>query len=667
MLSTTRTWAEPLLAAHENLLGILGNAGQIDDLRKTYLSSYGFFNLPTDVQWDDGTILGLCSSALILDWLSARLCRSVDESGSLSDAEEWVLGSRPASGMLSARLCGEAQSQILQPLRSLEYGSSFLEMLPYAAEVFITSDEILNAFGVSRITKRRSGIFYTPSDVSDYIVRHSYRAALSTHTGRDFTWLDPACGSGVFLLSAVRMLFDTLHLCPGEDALGHVADCIFGIDINPVALQSALYALVLSCVVEQAEMDRPPIEWLHTIGHNLVPFDSTAIRDTLALSRLLPRLACGADIVVSNPPYAKSMAYQAQLSLGLAETKARDAEGNLYVRFVRLMRSLSHPDLGVGGMVVPLSIAFSTRREFTELRRFMRSDATIWRLAHFDRTPDSLFGDDVKTRNTVVFYTAAPTSPNQIYTTDLMRWNSRARDDLFAGIEFCPVSSELLQDVIPKVEAGIAHEILLEMYKRRLPGIGGILATVQEGSCAPDQTLRSANTAYNWLPFELLVGLPEGAAAHNTSNRYRYWRAESPDLSLMAFAVLQSRLAYWMWRVWGDGFHLTDQFVGALPIGPQSFNNDSKLTLAALAKELWSDMLNHGVESVNAGRRTQSFCPHYSEGILDSIDGILIRELRLPTGAGSYLKEYVRRTVVAGRMGEIGPNRALPDWLVMEY
>ena len=595
------------------------------------------------------SILNLCSSALILNWVVARATSSISRSASLSEAEEWVLGA-PCRSMLSHALAPSSQSDILIPLRDLHCNSDFLDMLPYATEVFETSDEILIALGAARAVKRKTGVFYTPSDVSDFIVEHAYSSVTDSGTRSPTRWLDPACGTGVFLLSALYKLAESRQVTTGENALQCVADSLFGIDISPLALQSALYILTLSCIFHGWLSESPLIKWLHTIGDNLLVFDSTCIRDTKQLSQYVPRLACGADFVVSNPPYAKGLVNRSQFSLGFDGygSSSRPGNDNLHPRFVRMLNTLSHPEHGAGGMVVPLSIAFSSHGDFKSLRSLMQRQGTVWKLAHFDRTPDSLFGDDVKTRTTIVFYQADRHAQNQLYSTYLMRWNSRSRLQLFKNIAFCRIGPDLLRGSIPKVGDEFGYSLLENIYACNLGSLSSMLSSVSSPEPAQDCLLRNATTAYNWLPFELLDTTP-AERGHESNSRYRYWRAGSPESVLLVFAVLQSRLAYWMWRIWGDGFHLTDEFIKSLPLCPYRFSANTKLTLVRLAEELWDDMLNHRVTSLNSGVANISFCPHYSGPILDEVDSILVAEMRLSPQVGGYLKDFVRRIVVAGR------------------
>src|SRR5687767_4916155 len=81
----------------------------------------------------------------------------------------------------------------------------------------------------------------------------------------------------------------------------------------------------------------------------------------------------------------------------------------------------------------------------------MAEVAGTWEIAFFDRTPDSLFGDDVKTRNCIVLLTQRRHAPKALHTSTFVRWNSRQRSTLFSDLRFCPVEWTLARDFLPKL------------------------------------------------------------------------------------------------------------------------------------------------------------------------------------------------------------------------
>ena len=68
-----------------------------------------------------------------------------------------------------------------------------------------------------------------------------------------------------------------------------------------------------------------------------------------------------------------------------------------------MMWELTRPSRNSSGMVVPLSLAYSSREQMVAIRRAIMGSGGRWRFAFFDREPHALFGEEVKVRNAIVF------------------------------------------------------------------------------------------------------------------------------------------------------------------------------------------------------------------------------------------------------------------------
>ena len=103
------------------------------------------------------------------------------------------------------------------------------------------------------------------------------------------------------------------------------------------------------------------------------------------------------------------------------------SDKNVFLSFIKMIVDLTDNNHGSGGMVIPLSFSYNRHNEFKKVRKLLWNRLGDWDVAHFDRTPDSLFGDDVKTRNNIVFHYKGNSNRKVVKTTDFIRWNSRKR------------------------------------------------------------------------------------------------------------------------------------------------------------------------------------------------------------------------------------------------
>jgi len=137
----------------------------------------------------------------------------------------------------------------------------------------------------ARDTRQSSGTFYTPRSVTAAVVRRTLEPLVRNRTAQQILQLrvlDPAMGSGAFLVAACRYLATAAEHSliqegrwhPGEITASEranlrrevVQQCLFGVDVNPMAVQLARLSLWLATLAS----DKP----LTFLDHRLVAGDS---------------------------------------------------------------------------------------------------------------------------------------------------------------------------------------------------------------------------------------------------------------------------------------------------------------------------------------------------------------------------------------------------------
>ena len=136
--------------------------------------------------------------------------------------------------------------------------------------------------------RKGSGAFYTPQELVEHLTKESLAAlgtdTLSLEQLRTLRLLDPACGSGAFLVHALELLA-TVRRERGE--AGSVAELrrrvlassIFGVDLNPTAVWLCELRLWLSVVVESDEADPMHVTPLPNLDRHVRVGDSLAAGD----------------------------------------------------------------------------------------------------------------------------------------------------------------------------------------------------------------------------------------------------------------------------------------------------------------------------------------------------------------------------------------------------
>lgn len=133
--------------------------------------------------------------------------------------------------------------------------------------------------------RKTSGAFYTPQDLVEDVTTHALDSLLDSgnliETLRGAKVLDPACGSGAFLVHTLERIA-ALRKENGE--AGSNADIrrrvltssIFGVDLNPMAVWLCELRLWLSIVIESDETDPMSIAPLPNLDRHIRVGDSLA-------------------------------------------------------------------------------------------------------------------------------------------------------------------------------------------------------------------------------------------------------------------------------------------------------------------------------------------------------------------------------------------------------
>lgn len=622
--------------------------------------------LPTDRVVADDYV-----SAIRLGWWLANVYlferrRSPEDTRLLNDALHRFFGERKRSDRLLRHIPTPAIDALEELLSSVEVDEEFVELLPYILEPHgpgsrhsVMRDRETAA---NREAKKAAGVFYTPQDVAAYMLREA-----NSEYGVDWTktvTYDPACGTGTFLVEQAK----EFKRYNGASLKDYVVHHLFGTDICVMAVDSAAFGLLHTCLDE----DSPWSDSLYTIWQvlrtNIVTADALTIVANQTAKSALP---CSAEhavsmcelfknltelpgIICGNPPYAalgeRDDFFALQRRFSIYRQQTPKPSDSLHPLFVEQMWHLSNPTRAATSLVLPLSIAYASDKLHMSCRVGMMQSGMEWRCANFDREPHALFGEDVKTRNTILF--GRKTSANKLFdgligTTALMRWTSRNRDKLFQNIRFTYLKGCDFAPGLPKL-SGEAQAKAFIAISSHAPQLGKFvqasraISLANINSLAKDEaTIFVAPTAYNFLNVFRASDLWARETTPLSESPVLALTFASHECASAAFATLSSRLAYWLWTVNGDGFHVTKRFVESLPAWSDEDNSRQQLSL--LGDQMWGALQQDVIRSVNKGRITIAFRPTHCAGTQTKIDSILGEACKLPHNFSSELQQFSDR------------------------
>lgn len=168
--------------------------------------------------------------------------------------------------------------------------------------------------------KKTYALLQTPEFVEEFILDRTLEPALNDRPLDGFKMIDPACGSGHFLLGAFRRILARWQAeAPAlgrRDQVQNALDAVWGVDINPFAAAIAVFRLTVAALkaIGHASLESAPGFGIHVLAGDSLWFshDQEGLfdhKDDFAYStehrqELIDALRRGQyDAVVANPPY----------------------------------------------------------------------------------------------------------------------------------------------------------------------------------------------------------------------------------------------------------------------------------------------------------------------------------------------------------------------------
>jgi hypothetical protein len=248
----------------------------------------------------------------------------------------------------------------------------------------------------SDLAAKKDGVFYTPPELVSFMVQRILPAKFPPK--KPLRVLDPACGSGLFLLEAFFTLFSRSD---GVDssltrASFLLEECIFGVDKDPNAVATA-QRLLAEAFFELTHVHLPKVTEARlysnlVTGNSILDPSGLSKSDVHALapiswSKIFPRVFIdgGFDVIVGNPPYGLSrdgqLGQRENALLKIAFHDFREGKLNKYLAFMAKSYELLKRN-GILSFVVPN--AWLGIRGGRKMRRLFLEDGALREIVVFD-------------------------------------------------------------------------------------------------------------------------------------------------------------------------------------------------------------------------------------------------------------------------------------------
>ncbi|MFH0876086.1 MAG: N-6 DNA methylase [archaeon] len=215
--------------------------------------------------------------------------------------------------------------------------------------------------------RKEQGIYYTPTYVVDYIVKNTVGEVLkSKKDPKQIRILDPACGSGSFLIKAFDYMYKGLANDDESkqrrlDSQGHYSfkteilmNNIYGVDLDNQAVEITKLNLLLKASEPNRKLPEE-IDLHIRQGNSLIDDEAVAGLNAFKWEDKFKDVMQegGFDVVIGNPPYVRIQTLDDN-SISFFNTKYKSATKNydIYALFVEKCISLLKEE-GVLGYILP--------------------------------------------------------------------------------------------------------------------------------------------------------------------------------------------------------------------------------------------------------------------------------------------------------------------------
>jgi hypothetical protein len=277
-------------------------------------------------------------------------------------------------------------------------------------------------FSPEKKKKRDEGSFYTPSALVDFVLSQTLTADVLAETPRV---LDPACGSGIFLVEAFRRIVryrvgKNRRPLTSEELREILRQQIAGIDINLEAIRVAAFSLYLAMLhyLDPPDILQHKLPGLISAARPkanpqryydiLIAEDAFRVEETVSEDAIRKRfLSNCADVVVGNPPWGApksnepeairsdgGIVWCAQRNLSVGD---KERSQTFLHRTVDLLR-----EGGRAGLLVSTGVFFKRHKNTKLFRQQWLENVTLQKVVNFAAVRNAFFrrtGDEGESRS----------------------------------------------------------------------------------------------------------------------------------------------------------------------------------------------------------------------------------------------------------------------------
>ncbi|HEX9131352.1 MAG TPA: DNA methyltransferase, partial [Ktedonobacteraceae bacterium] len=509
----------------------------------------------------------------------------------------------------------------------------------------------------------------------------------------DLTLLDPTCGSGAFLLTALGIL-EPLHIAcldrveqidtikppcvgkPRQEDDQHtnrrysilksiIVSNLYGVDIMEEATEICklrLFLKLLAQIKRPQEMEPlPNLDGNIRTGNALIgsashrddpncsvgvsPRQDTQPR-TCQKDPTYPPLENqpfhwyfefhrvmqkgGFDVIIGNPPYVEYEKVRKPYHLTHYSTLST---GNLFALTMERCASLLAPG-GRFGMIVPASATCTDG--YLPLQHLLLKQSSL-HISSFSDQRGKLF-DILHPRLCIITYQQPP-GPKSVFSTPYLKPGRELRESLFQRLEFVEVTQQVRPGIVPRYGHPIEQTLHGKLYNQS-QRLGNYL-----DKKGPHKLFFTRKLSWFVQVTPFIPRIIDEQGKIRKPSELKTLRFTSLEHADIAFAALNSNLFYWFITTGSDCRNLNMREVLGLPLSMDEIPGTILQDLRQLAFQLAEDLQAHSemrrMSFKNTGTLTiQCMFPGKSKHIIDEIDRVLAQHYGFTDAELDFIINY---------------------------
>jgi type I restriction-modification system DNA methylase subunit len=312
--------------------------------------------------------------------------------------------------------------------------------------------------------RKAGGVYYTPQYIVDYIVENTVGKVIAGKTPKEISKikiLDPACGSGSFLIGAFQYLLDyhkDYYSEKGKPSKGNkenpitpdghlnsaekkriLLNNIYGVDLDSNAVEVTKLSLLLKCLEGETEASiqqqykiwnervLPTLEYNIKSGNSLIDDDFYGTRLDLLINKKIKPFNWGNtfseifendgfNVIIGNPPYGASLSEEEDSYLRI-KYAVSNYQLDTYNLFIERGLNLLKKD-GLLGFIIPS--AWVASKYDLKFRKFLTEMSSI---SNFVIAPKHTFEDATVETCIIILSNTEPTNSFVVE-----RWDNPTKD-----------------------------------------------------------------------------------------------------------------------------------------------------------------------------------------------------------------------------------------------